>query len=253
MLPPGILVLAALAGLIVLQYRRNTGVALIAASLLALYALSTPAIAYYLIGTLQSRAPPITEERWTEHRPDAIVVLGGGRYTDPPEYEGDVVGAATLVRVRYAAFLHRRFGTPILVTGGPADLDSVPEADLMQAALEGPFAVPVRWTEPASGTTWENALESDGLLAREGIVRVAIVTQAWHMPRALWSFRAVGMAPLAAPTGFEKPDPRDHGAASLLPRHSAFQLSALALREHLGLLWYRMRMGGWRPEAVDAP
>ncbi len=46
------------------------------------------------------------------------MVLGGGRYRDAPEYGNDTVGEYTLVRLRYAAKLHRETGFPLLVTGG---------------------------------------------------------------------------------------------------------------------------------------
>ena len=59
----------------------------------------------------------------------AIVVLGGGRYRDAPEYGGDTVGEATLVRLRYAAKLHRETGLPLLVTGGKPEGRAAPSTN----------------------------------------------------------------------------------------------------------------------------
>src|SRR5580765_1139325 len=49
---------------------------------------------------------------------EAIVVLGGGRYLDAPEYGGDTAGPSTLERLRYGAKLGRETRLPILVSGG---------------------------------------------------------------------------------------------------------------------------------------
>lgn len=252
-LPPGILIVLSVLGLALLPVRQRLAMGLIGVSVLVLYLLSAPLVSYLLIDGLQNQYPPITTERWEAHRPDAIVVLGAGRLPDPPEYDSDQPSGHALLRLRYAAQLYREHDTPVLVSGGSPQGEPAPEAALMARMLQDDFQVPVRWIEDASHTTWDNAVESDTILAGDGIVRVAVVTQAWHMPRAIWSFRAVGLDPLPAPTAFEKPSPRDGGLSGLLPRYYGFQLSALALREHLGLTWYRMRMGGWRPAAVSAP
>ncbi|MNF10614.1 hypothetical protein D3C80_2116090 [compost metagenome] len=35
-----------------------------------------------------------------------------------------------------------------------------------------------------------------------GLKRVVLVTQAWHMPRSVWSFEAAGLTVVPAPVGF---------------------------------------------------
>ena len=87
-----------------------------------------------------------------------IVVLGGGKYYNAPEYtSADTVSEPTLVRLRYAAWLHRQTGKPILVSGGSPEGSSVSEGQAMKAVLENEFKVPVAWTEDKSFNTFENA------------------------------------------------------------------------------------------------
>ena len=69
----------------------------------------------------------------------------------------------------------------------------------MKAALETDFAVPVAWSEDASRTTWENAVFTARLLRPAGIETVVLVSQAWHLPRAIWAFERVGVAALPWP------------------------------------------------------
>jgi uncharacterized SAM-binding protein YcdF (DUF218 family) len=44
------------------------------------------------------------------------------------------------------------------------------------------------------------------LLKKEGVSRIALVTHASHMPRALGEFRSAGLTALAAPTHFLEPE-----------------------------------------------
>ena len=61
-----------------------------------------------------------------DNRIQAIVVLGSSTYFNAPEYGGDTVSRLGLERIRYAAWLHRLSGKPILATGGsPRDSGSV--------------------------------------------------------------------------------------------------------------------------------
>jgi len=240
--PPGlILALAALGGLVRLRWRR-VGTALVVASLAALYLLSTPVVADALLSGLQPY-PALEMGRLKRGDAGAIVVLAGGRYSNAPEYGGDdTVSDYTLERLRYGARLYRETGLPLLLTGGSPLDEDYSLAFLMKESLVDDFRVPVVWTEEHSRTTWENAEYSKGILDRDGIHRVYLVTHAWHMPRAVAAFRDVGLDPIPAPTGFVTPSSAKRGRfLALLPSARALELSALAVHEYLGLIWYRLR------------
>ncbi|MNT55386.1 hypothetical protein D3C72_1926190 [compost metagenome] len=72
----------------------------------------------------------------------------------------------------------------------------------MADSLRDDFGVTVRWQEGRSRTTWENAQFSAEVLLPQGVKRVVLVTHAWHMPRAVWSFRKAGFEVVPAPVGF---------------------------------------------------
>jgi hypothetical protein len=94
-----------------------------------------------------------------------------------------------------------------------------------------------RWREEASRTTWENATYSAELLRQEGVKRVLLVTQAWHMPRARWCFERVGFQVRAAPVGFLGV-PNGRPAGGWLPESKALWQSGLLLNEAVGLFTY---------------
>ena len=104
LLPPFSLLLLCVLGLLLLCFRRAGDVTLLAASIAALAVLSVPAVGTALAGLLENRyfSQPVRFEGT-----QAIVILGAGSYAAAPEYRGDMVGAATLARMRWGARLHR--------------------------------------------------------------------------------------------------------------------------------------------------
>lgn len=174
----------------------------------------------------------------------AIVILGGGRTPDAVEYGGgDQVSTFTLIRARYGAWLARRTGLPVLVTGGAVRGEEQSEAELMARLLEEEFGVPVRWREEHSRTTYENAVNSAAMLKVEGIGRIALVTSASHMRRSVEAFEKQGLVVHAAPTDItsREDDPHSRWWDGLLPSAGAMREFTLVLHEIIGRLWYRIR------------
>ncbi|MFX7731723.1 YdcF family protein, partial [Acinetobacter baumannii] len=91
-------------------------------------------------------------------------------------------------RLQYAAYLARRTGLPILVTGGSPDGSPESEAALMARNLQRDVGVPVRWQETRADTTAQNASYSAAMLKADGIERILLVTDSIHMPRAMRVF-----------------------------------------------------------------
>lgn len=205
---------------------------LVAAGLVLLFVLSLPAVGDALLRGLEGE--PLDLAR--PHGAQAIVVLGGGRYRDAPEYGADTVNGYTLERLRYAARLQRQTGLPVLVSGGQPDGGGLSEAEAMRRVLADEFGVPVRWVEGASDNTHDNATLSAALLRPDQVQRVLLVTHAWHLPRAQRAFERAGLAVVPAPTRFHR-EPLT--ARDWLP--TGYEASRLALREWLGMVWYRLR------------
>ena len=114
LLPPGCLLVLAVAGLLTLRRWPWVGRSLLAASLGFLYVLSTPACSGLLRHSLE-KYPALTEADLVTDA-GAIVVLSADEYSSAPEYRhSDTVGVITLERIRYGAWLHRATGgLPVL-------------------------------------------------------------------------------------------------------------------------------------------
>lgn len=237
LMPPLSCLLLLVAATMLRRWRPRLGRALQVAAVALLWLLATPAFAGWLLGSLQPYAPLGANGSYPQAQ--AIVVLSAEADIHGLEYGGAVIGAMTLQRVRYAAFLHRKTGLPILCSGGRATRDTPPLAQLMGQALQQEFKVPVQWTEDGSGDTWENAAMSAKLLKAANVNRVLLVTSAWHLPRAVACFTAQGIEAVPAPTALRGPPVEN--LLSLVPQQAALRDSSLALHEWLGRLWYLLK------------
>lgn len=238
LLPPGGLLLLGLIGLFLSG--RLLGRLLLLVTLSSLYLLSTPFISHQLMAGLETIGA-LTEAQLSSPPAQAIVVLGGGRHTAAPEYlNRDTLSRWSLERIRYAAWLAKKSGLPVIPSGGNPLSDGPPEAQLARQILQQEFGVKVIASEELSRTTAEHAVLLQPILERLEIRRVILVTHAWHMLRALDVFSRAGIDTLAAPMGFEHTQTRGD-IHDWLPSSQGLVSSQLALHEYLGRIWYRIR------------
>jgi len=236
LIPPGSLIAVVAVGLVLVRTRPRTGRLLLIGGLGMIYISATPITAQFLLQHWEGS--PIATALPTAAQ--AIIVLGGGNYPHGPEYGGDTVADATLVRVRYAARLHRQTALPILVSGGTPQGGTIDEAQAMRHVLEREFAVPVRWSENGSVNTVENARLSYRLLDRQNIHTIYLVTHAWHMPRAQLAFERVGFQVIPAATAYTTR--YRLSVLDFLPSAKALRDTARFCHEVIGILWYRVRL-----------
>jgi uncharacterized SAM-binding protein YcdF (DUF218 family) len=227
--------------------RMRAGRSLLVVGLLSAWLLSTSAVAEAMIGMLEAFSPPaltgdaLAERMRGQAPPGAIVVLGSGvRHNEREWPRHEYPNARTLERLAFGALLAHESGLPVLVSGGTPRGRDASEAAMMAWTLRRSFAVEPRWIEEQSRDTVENAVESARLLRADGIRRVVLVTQAYHMPRAQAAFVAAGLEVLAAPHGFAGHFGVD-GLGSFVPSAGAVTVSWLATHEAVGFLWYRLR------------
>ncbi len=245
LLPPGLMILLMVAGTLLMTRFYRTGKIMVLTGIALLILASMPVVADFAITLLQNR-PAVAKAELEHPTARAIVILAGGRIRNSPEYGHDIPSSSVLQRLHYGAKLHRDTGLPILLSGGIVFKNSnVSEAQLMQQVLVQDLKTPVRWREDHSKTTWENAVFSKAILEKEGIKRIYLVTQAWHMPRSVMAFEAVGFDVIPAPTAFYAQGGDDPLLLRVLPQASALNTMHNAMHEIIGILWYKLRYIGF--------
>ncbi|MBU0689502.1 MAG: YdcF family protein [Gammaproteobacteria bacterium] len=233
LLPPLNLLLMAGIGLFLWHKRPRTARILVSVSVAGIWLLSTPFVADSLLQSIEDTPVDLSKTS-----ADAIVVLSGGQHFNATEYGGNTVSKETLERVRYAATLYRQTGKPVLVSGGNPQGGGA-EAPLMKKVLEQEYYVPVRWVEDTSDNTLENAHHSHSMLAREGIERIYLITQAWHMPRSVQVFESAGFTVVPAATAYTTR--YETNLLTFVPNAGALLGSYHFMHEVIGMLWYRLK------------
>jgi uncharacterized SAM-binding protein YcdF (DUF218 family) len=237
--PTGLLVLAVV-GLVMMWRHRRVGIGLLIVAVAGLWILSTPPVGRTLLRSIEVY-PPLDLSRPVDPAA-AIVVLGGGHYLDAPEYGGEnSVMGPVLERMRYAVWLHRRTGLPMLVTGGSVFGTAAPESVTIARCLQEDYGIKARWVEAESRNTRENALNSARLLKRDGVHHIYLVTHAWHMRRAVPAFERAGLQVTPAPTLFLTRDEAETTLFDLVPSVGGLAMSYTAAHEWLGWWWYYLR------------
>ncbi|MCU1715612.1 YdcF family protein [Pseudomonas sp. 5P_3.1_Bac2] len=218
--------------------RLARGLFILSFSLLWLFSL--PIVVHYAARQIESE-PALTPEQWPAlaQQAQAIVLLGGGRALADAAWQSDQPSLYAMERLRYAVRVAKASGLPMLISGGKHFGQPPSEAQLMSDVAQRDLAYNVRWQEGDSRTTWENAQFSAAMLKQQGIQRVVLVTQAWHMARARWSFEQAGLQVISAPMGFLStavalPD------GGWLPDSKALWQNSQLFNEALGLLSYRL-------------
>jgi uncharacterized SAM-binding protein YcdF (DUF218 family) len=235
-LPPTGLVVLIVTGLLMRGARRRAGYRLAWASLILLILFGMPVVSDSLLLALESGLPMTPP---ADNPPQAIVVLGGEVVRTHNEKLGVRPGPLTLERLRAAAALHRRTALPILVTGGTTQPHTAAVGLVMAQSLTEDFLTPPRWVEAKSADTWENARLSADILRPEGITSVYVVTNAWHLRRAILAFQGTGLTATAYPTSMD--DPPGPELSDFLPRSSGWQTGFYAVHEWIGYAWYKLR------------
>lgn len=175
---------------------------------------------------------------------DGIVMLGGAEVPDVWIGRGSPTFNDAGERALAFADLARRYPAARLAfVGGSGALfarGEFVEARMMKDAMPmlGVDVARVSF-EDKSRNTVENAVFSRALLKPQPGERWLLVTSAWHMPRAIGTFRAAGFPVIAYPVDF-----RTAGSAGWGDTFSrvawGLNLADVAVREWIGLVAYRL-------------
>jgi uncharacterized SAM-binding protein YcdF (DUF218 family) len=246
---PCSLLLAVMAlGLILLFFtkRQRTAKGLLTAGLALLALMSIGPVARALVRPLEATHQPLLAEatQAVSTLPDGspaprwVVVLGGGKSEGRSLAPIHQLSEASLVRLTEGIRLQRLLPESKLVLSGGGERGETTESETLAAAGVSLGAPQDRMVlESESRDTIDEVRALRTLLGED---RFVLVTSATHLPRAMAMFKKAGMNPIPAPTDFMA-----IGAHSdmlgLFPHARAGQTIELALHEHLGLLWARMR------------
>lgn len=211
------------------------------------YVLSIQPTAYMLSRNLESKLIQAPSAQMSDA--ELIVVLAGGANKQEGIVPFGELSGASLKRLWRGIQVYRQLdGTiPMLYSGGSGDpFDPVS----IEAELAKQYAISVGipeeqfWVEHSSRDTYESGVAIVQLLeerfpeAKEH--RIALVTSAWHMPRAYAVMRNLGLQAIPTPADFS-PGVLKITPLSFLPAHSYFSASTVSIQEWIGIVGYKVR------------
>jgi uncharacterized SAM-binding protein YcdF (DUF218 family) len=106
------------------------------------------------------------------------------------------------------------------------------EAEVAQRVAQDAFGWPLRWAESQSRDTQENAQQSFRILSAQGITRIGLITDSWHMARSARQFERAGF--VVTPIPMAHPG-KLNSLLDWVPNSGALMTSAQVIRERLGL------------------
>ncbi|MDN5780796.1 MAG: YdcF family protein [Luteimonas sp.] len=235
------MLVAMLAACISLRSGKRAGTVLracVAVALVAVLAM-TPLVANTLLGQLENAVPESTS--CSASMPATAVVLAGGLSGRPAGPDDlSVLGLSSRRRLdRAVAWWQEDSGRHLVMSGGSWFGDGIPDASLMSRYAQQ-FGVPASAIsmEARSLTTWESARQLAAL--RPALPRrVALVTSAAHMPRAVYAMEIAGFDVCTV-----QADRRQvplHFPGLLVPQSSSLEKTEDALHEMVGMQYYRWR------------
>jgi len=231
-----------LAWLLWLTKRRGFAAFFLTLALAILLVAGNPRTAEYLLASLEQQYPPVAISELPNA--DAIVVLGGGIGIPlPPRQDIDLGGSAD--RYLYATRLFQAGKARMIVLSGgnvfpqPGfEGEAVYAAQLLQSWNVPAEAILI---ESQSRNTYQNAVETKKLLAKNKLNKVLLVTSAAHMPRALAVFRHQAIDTTPATTDVLVVKQNQPAALQWIPNIGALGGTTYAVREYLGIWYYRLR------------
>ena len=238
---------AALVGLVLSRSRRwhRAGQALLTAAVLVLLFASNKWVSGRLVGPLESTYPAVGEFRPGAALPAAlgtcqyIVVLGGGHDDSAVRPALSQLGTSARARLTEAVRLARLLPAARLVVSGPSDYGGPTHAQVLaDAAVSlGVDRARIRLIEDGHDTEEEAARLREML----GLAPFALVTSAWHLPRAMALCTAQGLHALPCPTDYLYTVPAHWHRSDFTWDAESLERSPAVVHEYLGLWWARLR------------
>lgn len=234
-----------LAGLALLGSFRRTGIVLLVVGFIWLAAASNHTLSSRWAASLEGRHPPIPELTQPSDLPPELVrvrwiaVLGAGHSDGGHASATSRLSGSALARLVEAVRLKNQLPDAQLVFFGPGKPGHRTHAEILQiAAVSLGVSKTSTRLEPDVRDT---ADEVRTLAALANGEPVALVTSAWHLPRAVALAEKQGVNVVPCPADFAfRPD------VEADERWWAFDVSSLsrttkAVHEWLGLAWARLR------------
>lgn len=226
--PPGLNVLLCVLGIYYwLRSAAWMAAFFLISSTILLYLSSIPIISDQLLAKLEGQYPQSKiAELVNQKEPKAIVVLLSEA---DPNY--------ALNFNQYAAQIAKAAQLPILVSGS----NSTNDAAFMAKSLATDFNITgAIWVEGSGYTTRESSKLAKQVLDQNAIKNIFLITNAWHMSRAIQNFKSLGLEVVPVPIPTTATISKSNKIENFIPSSKCLLHSELFFHEYLENLWSKI-------------
>lgn len=203
--------------------------------------ITTPLLPKALVGSLERQYPPLLSiDQPVSSVPVYIMVLGAGHTDDKTLPPNSQLSAAVLGRLIEGIRLYHTIPGSQLVFSGPKGEQTESQSVILAqtAGFLGVSPGDIHQFTATKNTADEAATYHSTFGIRN---KLYLVTNAVHMPRAMYLFRREGLHVTAAPTNFLiKKGSVSHPFTAFIPRSDNLFRMENAIHEYVGLLWAKL-------------
>lgn len=167
-------------------------------------------------------------------------MLGGGALENAPDIDGKgALGSSSLPRVIAAYRLYRIYPKPIILSSG-IQFNRGSETQIAKRLLVS-FGVPANRIieETKSVNTFENARYTKEIADTYRLKKIVLITSAFHMKRSYMLFSRHFTEIVPYPTDYQN-SRSSYDALSFLPNTGPLDSVGKAMKEYLGILFYKI-------------
>jgi uncharacterized SAM-binding protein YcdF (DUF218 family) len=249
LMPLPLCVALMVAGLLLLRSTRwpKAGRRLLLTGCVLLFLLSNKQVGQALLRPLESQYAALPEFPAGQPLPAplaacrAIVVLGGGHSDQAGLSALNQLSASALARLTEGVRLARLLPNATVFVSGPGmDKNSPTHASVLAAAAVSLGLDPRRIVQIDTARDTDDEVQA--VKQRLGTATpFALVTSAWHMPRAMGLMRRAGLSPVPCPVDFLTRTNGKLHASDWWFDLSGLDKSTWAVRERLGAAWAKLQ------------
>jgi uncharacterized SAM-binding protein YcdF (DUF218 family) len=198
---------------------------------------STPTIPNLLINSLENDYPVLTElERFSKDSVH-IIILGGGHKSNNTFPANIQLSSSALGRLIEGIRIHQLLPHSQIISSGGNGSQPKSQAEVQrQAAVSLGVSNAKISILPFAKNTFQEAQHYQEKFGNE--TRLIVVTDACHLPRAMFAFQKTGLDPIPAPTNYYLKNPKDKFCFSILPNTENLIKTNRVIYEYLGKIWY---------------
>lgn len=209
-------------------------------SMVFLYLFSTPMFAVYFAThfekypSLKLNSLPKDVER--------IVVIGP--WNDVEKDSLAPLNGSAMSRIHFATVLHEKTQAPISIIVNEGSMNIEPKAVTAIKGLinQEKLKKPVEYINKVESNDSLDTKEVAEILKKKEIKNIILITESWHMPRAVMGFEEAGIRVDPAPTAFFSSRFKHRKVQAYLPNAEA--LAATSTLMHEAILYYFHRIKG---------